>query len=51
MSDAQRIVEALEELSVAADVDAESTGDEWDIAYACAMSAALSKAQAIAEGF
>jgi len=51
MNDAQRIVEALEKLVEAADTDAESTGDDWDIAYAAAMSAALSKAQAIAEGF
>lgn len=51
MTDAQRIVDALEKMLEEAECNAEAYAEDRDIWYAKGIEAALSKAQSIAEGF
>lgn len=51
MTDAERIVEALEEMLEEAEGAVEAYGEDRDVFFARGVREALSKAQSIAEGF
>lgn len=51
MTDVERIIDALQQMSEEADGGAEAYGEDRDIWYARGIQAALDKAQAIADGF